>query len=245
MSSTPRKKRNHTHNPQHNSSSHAHPLAQGHQRTRSQYLAAEAAVSANQITSDYESDTASYMANHQPPNLGLAQRSNNEINMTVLKRYIPSVTCIQSIASNAVVYTFDSSSDAGGFEKANVEGPLFTCQLSGSDLENCVFILNRKTTDNLRLDLANVTNFELQGDMLYIQSTGPEGEPKVWGLYIHDSPDNRRDTHTKTIMQLWQATQEAGAMQEKMAVLAAQQGSAAHGVPLSGNQININDLFKR
>ncbi|KAF3023159.1 hypothetical protein G7054_g3116 [Neopestalotiopsis clavispora] len=235
MSSTTRRKR---HNQQNNPSNHAHLASQAHQRTRSQHLAAQAAVSANQITSDYESDTASYMAAHAAlPNPALAQRSNDEINMTVLRRYIPSLTHIYSIASNAVVYTYDSTSDAAGFEKANIEGPLFTCQLNSNEVQNSVFILNRKSTDNLRLDLATVTNFEQSGDMLYIETMGSNGEPKVWGLYIHDSSDNRRETHTNTILRLWHATKEALVMQAQMLQQSIQQGG--------GRQININELLKR
>lgn len=183
------------------------------------------------------------MATHAPaPIAALAQRSNNEINMTVLKRYVPAVTRIHSIASQAVLYTLDSSTEAAGFEKANMEGPLFTCQLNGNELDNCVFILNRKTTDNFKLDMSRVTNFELQGEMLYIQSTGSGGEPQIWGLYIHDSTDNRRETHTNTIMNLWQATQEARAMQAKPHELDA---GTSNGPSTQGGQININDLFKR
>lgn len=235
MSSTTRRKR---HNQQNNPSNYAHLASQAHQRTRSQHLAAQAAVSANQITSDYESDTASYMAAHAAlPNPALAQRSNDEINMTVLRRYIPSLTHIYSIASNAVVYTYDSTSDAAGFEKANIEGPLFTCQLNSNEVQNSVFILNRKSTDNLRLDLATVTNFEQSGDMLYIETMGSNGEPKVWGLYIHDSSDNRRETHTNTILRLWHATKEALVMQAQMLQQSIQQGG--------GRQININELLKR
>ncbi|ETS76866.1 hypothetical protein PFICI_10740 [Pestalotiopsis fici W106-1] len=235
MSSTPRRKRHHQQN---NSANHAHPPSQAHQRTRSQHLAAQAAVSANQITSDYESDTASYMAAHAAlPNPALAQRSNDEINITVLRRYIPSLTQIYSIASNAVVYAYDSTSDVAGFEKANIEGPLFTCQLNSSEVQNSVFILNRKSTDNLRLDLATVTNFEQSGDMLYIETMGSNGEPKVWGLYIHDSSDNRRETHTSAILRLWHATKEALVLQAQMMQQSLQQGG--------GRQININDLLKR
>ncbi|KAK6073957.1 Dcp1-like decapping family protein [Seiridium cupressi] len=243
MSSTPRKKRHH----QPNSSTHAHPPAHSHQRTRSQLLVAQAAASANQITSDYESDTASYMvSNPPPPNPALGQRSNNEINMTVLRRYIPSITHIHSIASNAVVYTYDPSSEEAGFEKANIEGPLFTCQRNGSDIQNCVFILNRKSTDNLRLDLANVTNFESQGDMLYMQIMGPRGEPKVWGLYIHDSSDNRREIHTNAILSLWHSTKEARALQSQPALLPQYGHDAVHVVPgQGGRQISINELLKR
>ncbi|KAI0140260.1 hypothetical protein BJ166DRAFT_630458 [Pestalotiopsis sp. NC0098] len=239
MSSTPRRKRNNQQN--NNLSTHAHPSSQSHQRTRSQHLAVQAAVSANQITSDYESDTASYMAAHAAlPNPALAQRSNEEINMTVLRRYMPSITHVYSIASNAVVYTYDPTSDATGFEKANIEGPLFTCQLGGNDAQNSIFILNRKSTDNLKLDLATATNIEQQGDMLYIQSTGSNGEPNVWGLYIHDSADNRRETHTVAIMGLWRATKEALVLQAQ--ILQQNMQNMQQG---GGRQISMNELMQR
>ncbi|KAH6655218.1 hypothetical protein BKA67DRAFT_534150 [Truncatella angustata] len=242
MSSTPRKKRN---NQQNSSSAHAHPTLHGHQRTRSQHLAVQQAdLATQQITSDYESDTAGYTAAQTLPNPALAQRSVDNINLTVLKRYIPSITKIHSIASNAVFYTYENSPDGGAFEKANTEGPLFACGLDETNLEYCIFILNRKTTDNLIMDLAKVINFEQQGEMLYAQSRGHDGELKIWGLFIHDSSDNPRATHVNSIMNLWKLATLP--KPPRQTALSPQGGQGPHGASgFGGRQIGINELFKR
>ncbi len=57
-------------------------------------------------------------------------RSNTELNLTVLRRYVPSITQILSIAPFAVLYTFLPETQI--WERCGVEGTLFICQLANS-----------------------------------------------------------------------------------------------------------------
>ncbi|KAI0159892.1 PH domain-like protein [Hypoxylon sp. FL1284] len=103
-----------------------------HARSRSQQLRAQAAVEQQMVgaaasnTSDYESDTAHYMAAHPgPPQAALAARTNTELNLGVLRRYRPRIASILSITASAVVYVFNTASSK--WDKANLEGTLFIC----------------------------------------------------------------------------------------------------------------------
>ncbi|KAI1183271.1 hypothetical protein F5B17DRAFT_416839, partial [Nemania serpens] len=138
------------------------------------------------ITSDYESDTPHYMASDpstQPPPPAhaaataaavLAGRTNTELNLGVLRRYLPSITTILSIAANAVVYTFQPPSE---WKRATVEGTMFVCSQRKTPGEagdtGCLFILNRKGLQNFILDLDNVSDFELAGDLLIFKLDNP------------------------------------------------------------------------
>ena len=73
--------------------------------------------------SDYESDAPQYLAApNLPPQSTVARLSNTELNLSVLRRYLPSIRSIVSIAANAVVYTI--SPTTGQWEKSGVEGTL-------------------------------------------------------------------------------------------------------------------------
>jgi hypothetical protein len=230
-SSTPRKRRNNQHN--------------SHQRTRSQHLAAQAAAAANQVTSDYESDTASYIAAHPPvPPAALAQRSNTELNLSVLRRYLLDIVDIQSIAANAVVYTLDAT--AGSWEKANVEGTLFVCRLRDPE-RACVFILNRKATDNLTLHLRDVKEIELKDPLLMIAM---EDDSHVWGLFIHADVDSTRVGNAELIQSLWRKDRESmsAPATDHVGQPQLQGGSSGAGVMvqgLGGRQVSLNELFGR
>lgn len=245
---TPRKNR---------SQQHQQPSHHGHQRTRSQHLAAQAAVH-SQITSDYESDTASYMASHPPvPPATLAQRSNTDLNLSVLKRYLPSITQIKSQAANAVVYTF--SSETSAWDKSGIEGTMFVCAQAADgaagasdEARGCIFILNRRGLDNMVLDLAEVEAIEASEELLIFKLAGEtaEGAPRVVGLWIHADEESTRSTNTQLIQSMWRRARE---LQEAT----ARQGPAHNAAPAAaeddygpamqaiGRKVSLSDLFGR
>ncbi|RYP47979.1 hypothetical protein DL769_011259 [Monosporascus sp. CRB-8-3] len=75
---------------------------------------------------DYESNAA-YFVDSQPPPAFAAHmnRTNTELNLSILKRYFPSISYIVSVAANVVVFAFSLENMA--WEKANIEGPLVVC----------------------------------------------------------------------------------------------------------------------
>ncbi|KAK5713050.1 hypothetical protein LTR15_011411 [Elasticomyces elasticus] len=117
------------------------------------------------------------------------QRSNTELNLTVLRRYNPSINSIISIAPFAVLYTFSPNSQA--WEKCGVEGTLFICHLSdtGPARYNAM-ILNRKSLENFEAELKSADDVEITEEYVILQSTmGDEGTPVIYGIWIFEDGD--------------------------------------------------------
>ncbi|KAI1799760.1 PH domain-like protein [Daldinia bambusicola] len=234
----------------HSHSSQQHPQLQhghGHARNRSQQLRAQAAelqygggggaaaaAAAAVVASDYESDTAHYMASHPPPPpAALVGRTNTELNISVLRRYRPSITSILSIAAHAVVYVFTPPAK---WDKSNMEGTLFICAQDADGeaaaADGCLFVLNRKGMQNLILDLRAVSDFELATSLLIFrldpdhrprhrhsrEGGGPGGaavpplipmengesvRPKVLGMWIYAEDEQDRRTNAALIHEMW------------------------------------------
>ncbi|KAB5576115.1 hypothetical protein GE09DRAFT_615986 [Coniochaeta sp. 2T2.1] len=212
--------------------------------------------------SDYESDAAQYMgAPDLPPPSTVARLSNTELNLSVLRRYLPSIRSIVSIAANAVVYTI--SPTTGQWEKSGVEGTLFVCEqepvvdLAGHVLPRaCVFILNRRGLENLVIHLCNTSACEVVGELInfYVEdkgdataaaaaealdvSAGNGQDNRVIGLWIHADKDDTRQVNADVILSLWNQcrlaiTQSASEDQE---------GGEA-GVADTGRSISMAELF--
>ncbi|KAI1273883.1 PH domain-like protein [Xylaria sp. FL0933] len=245
-----------------------HGHGHSHRRTRSRQLQDEARQQRRQHhhhqqqqnplpTSDYESDTAQYMASNasvQPA----AGRTNPELNLGVLRRYLPSITSVLSIAANAVVYTFESGSQ---WKRTNMEGTMFICsqrKVPGEAGESgCLFILNRKGLQNFVLDLDNVGNFELAGGLLIFKldyatnevqlESGEAVTPLVIGLWTYAEDESERETNAALITDMWsqalstrEARQDAVASDPAPFVALAEAGAAAQA---TGRRLDVNDLF--
>ncbi|KAF2773548.1 PH domain-like protein [Teratosphaeria nubilosa] len=139
--------------------------------------------------SDYDTDTAVNLtdvaaaAAHLPPP---PKRSNEELNLTVLRRYHPDVEHILSIAPFAVVYTFAPH----GWEKAGIEGSLFVCQLRGGRYN--IVVLNRKSLDNFVVELSDADRIQLTDEYIIIQDldkANEAGEGGVYGLWVYAEAD--------------------------------------------------------
>ncbi|KAI0017796.1 hypothetical protein F4780DRAFT_568308 [Xylariomycetidae sp. FL0641] len=242
---------------------HGHGHGQGHARTRSQHLQAQQHLQQYLITSDYESDTAHYMAAH--PAIAapatLAARTNTELNLSVLQRYVPSITSILAIAANAVVYTF---SEPAAWNKSLLEGPMFICSQGGPDgvvsEKGCLFILNRKGLQNLVLDLNTVSNFELSGDLLIFKlddesskeipmEDGQLVTPSVIGLWTYAENEGERQTNAALIYEMWAKVREAREARELRTAAGLSNptqptnsdvGPAAQAM---GRRVSLTDLF--
>ncbi|KAK8096481.1 uncharacterized protein PG998_004697 [Apiospora kogelbergensis] len=249
-----------------NTHQQAHPQrsgGHGHQRTRSQHLAAQAALN-NQITSDYESDTASYMASHPPPSTAaLAHRTNTDLNLSVLQRYLPSIAQIKSQAANAVVYTF--SPELNSWDKSGIEGTMFVCAQSvdatprssaqgfqhGAQAKGCIFVLNRRGLNNMVLDLSDVEAIEASEELLIFKLHGEtdDGVPRVVGLWIHADEESTRSTNTRIIQEMWGRIREMESIISAQGnpILAPGQATADYGPAMQaiGRKVSLSDLFGR
>lgn len=153
--------------------------------------------------SDYDSETANNTDNQpmavvSPPPV----RSNEELNLLVLRRWCPDIQGIIAIAPFAVLYTF--SPETQQWEKSETQGSLFVCQLSGNPYPRYrVIILNRKGPENFQLDLVSTENIEVTEEYVIVQILGDDDTPLIYGLWIFSDGDSIPDTRTvisKTIM---------------------------------------------
>lgn len=250
---------------------HGYSHGHGHRSTRSRQLQEEARRQRqphqhhqnhqNQppVTSDYESDTPQYMAsNTAAQSAALAGRTNPELNLSVLRRYLPSITMVLSIAANAVVYTFHSGSQ---WKRTTMEGTMFICSQRKTPGEagetGCLFILNRKGLQNFVLDLDNAVNFELAGGLLIFKldyaahelhlESGEAVTPLVLGLWTHAEEESDRETNATLITDMWAQTlstrdARAQAAASDPATFAAmtERGPAAQA---TGRRLSVSDLF--
>lgn len=114
-------------------------------------------------------------------------KSLASLNFSVIKRYLTALDEILFIANHAVVYAFDTKSEA--WQPHNVEGALFICRLRPSPDEEtfAIIVLNRKNLDNFTLDLHPSTHCEMDGELLIVTGPGEELDidgSRVFGLWI-------------------------------------------------------------
>ena len=146
--------------------------------------------------SDYESDV-NYVSDAPPPP---PTRSNAELNLSVIRRHDPAITSILSIAPYAVVYIFSPASQQ--WEKSGIEGTMFVCQLSPSELgaeRYSVAVLNRRSLDNFRVELLDGSDVEITEDYVILQSNDEDGNPQVYGLWIFSEPPPSSTANSRAI----------------------------------------------
>ena len=124
-------------------------------------------------------------------------RSNDQLNLTVLKRHEPSISTIVSIAPYAVLYTF--STESSQWEKSGIEGTLFLCGLYPSPTAPnrfAVLILNRRGLENFFMELDNSESVEITEEYVIVQSEDAAGqeEPEVYGLWIYQEEEGEKST---------------------------------------------------
>jgi hypothetical protein len=143
--------------------------------------------------SDYDTDLVNVTDSVAPSLAPPSTRSNTELNLLVLRRYVPSTEAILCIAPFAAVYTF--ASETQQWEKSNVEGTLFVCQLAplhpGQHVRYGVIILNRKGLDNFVTELLSGDDVDITEQYVILQVLGEDDVPTIYGLWIFsDDKDN-------------------------------------------------------
>ncbi|KAL2168868.1 hypothetical protein VTG60DRAFT_6770 [Thermothelomyces hinnuleus] len=221
--------------------------------------------------SDYESDAAQYMENREslPPSNPQPARDNTELSLRVLRRYQPSIRSILSIAANAVAYNFLESTQ--GWEKHGAEGTMFVCEQepfvahTGEVVPRvCVFVLNRRSMENLEIDLLRVTDCEVVGELIVFRleddaaGTNIQGEDgaaakKILGLWIHADETNTREVHASLILGAWQQGRQAlGSYLQATTATAPGNGAfvpdvqasiAPGGSSIAGKRLSVSELF--
>ena len=211
--------------------------------------------------SDYESDAAHYMENRDPPPPHRPHRTNTELNLGVLRRYVPSISAIVSIAANAVVYTFDVATQS--WDKSGIEGTLFVCSQDQNPVTGeprfCVFVLNRRGLENLILDLATIRECEVTDDLLILalkDDEEVEQNPmaKALGIWMHADSDDTRQLNMNLIHTLWGQVKEAQVQMQSFqasgyhdgvdgALLEREESVGPALQAIGGKSVSIDELF--
>ncbi|KAF2474295.1 PH domain-like protein [Lindgomyces ingoldianus] len=189
--------------------------------------------------SDYETDAPLPIDLPPPP-----PRSNEELNLAVLRRHYPEVVSVQHIAHYAVVYTF--SQDSALWEKSGVEGTLFVCELAPSPTganRFSVIILNRRGLDNFRIELTSDADMEITDEYVILQDNNV-----VYGLWVFSEPppsstaNNRVETAGKIRVLAKQAADSRQARDPVQRNGAEAADREEDSVPM-GRQLSLRELF--
>ncbi|KAF7717797.1 Uncharacterized protein PECH_008436 [Penicillium ucsense] len=183
----------------------------------------------NQLT-DYESDAA-YFSDLQQPQQQHQQlmqqqdpehqspppptRTNEEINLSVLRRHNSDIVAILSLAQYAVVYLFNPTSRQ--WEKNGVEGTLFVCQMTQGSLGEdryTAFVLNRRGLNNFNLQLTDAENVELTEEYVILKADenaagemteagqgngGSAPGLRIYGIWIYSEPPPNSTAQARTV----------------------------------------------
>lgn len=214
--------------------------------------------------SDYDSDTQGYMSDYpiKPPP---RDRTNAEVNFSVLRRHNPDIVGILHIAPYAVIYEFYPIPEPT-WTKIGIEGSLFINQLApghyGEDRYNAM-VLNRRGLDNFEAPLTEGENAGVEITKEYvIISFKQEHELKIYGVFIFSEGPGTSTEHTRQLTaELMKSLATQAGLSRQAAEAAASEATARHtnghvqeaeasldqegmGVPM-GRQISLQQLFGR
>ncbi|KAI8057728.1 hypothetical protein BDF22DRAFT_616505 [Syncephalis plumigaleata] len=112
------------------------------------------------------------------------------VNLSVLKRHIPSVKGIIDSASHAVLYEFEP--ETREWTKKNVEGAMFIVERDVVPLFG-FFILNRLGLDNAQAYLEpQLVLHQTDEYIMYRSDNQNGGTSPIYGLWIYDPTDRER-----------------------------------------------------
>lgn len=204
-----------------------------------------------------------------PPAAQLTRRTNEQLNLSVLRHHNPDTLRILSIAPYAVLYLFSPSTSA--WEKTGTEGTLFVSQLSNTDegVERyAVTLLNRRGLENFSEELKEADAVEVQGEyvILKVEAEDDDGDDDredererggkmlVYGLWIFSEPAPSstaltRELNAKIMRECAEQAERSRKMVEKQRISPVSQydrsspaASQDQRQP-SGRSISLQDLF--
>lgn len=159
--------------------------------------------------SDYETDAPPPEVDvHRP---GLAQRSNEELNLSALMRIYPDITDLLHVTPYVVLYTFNE--DTEEWDKIGVEGSLFLCQLAPASFAAhrfCAVILNRKGLGNFYIELTTSEDVQVEDPFVIVRGDQVYG---VW-VFAEPAPSSTANCHAETGAKVTQLAERAQASRE-------------------------------
>jgi hypothetical protein len=168
------------------------------------------------LVSDYDSEVQ-YTA---PTTL----RDRDEMNFSVIKRYVPTLSEIVDIAPSAHIYTFSHSENT--WERTGIEGSMFVCQLTPSPItgvpRHCIIVLNRKGLENLIINSSELQHVEITDQFLLLHIRSKEDlvlqdqdqEIKILGFFLTTNGPEAREKFCQTVKGHWEMAMVKRASQE-------------------------------
>lgn len=123
-------------------------------------------------------------------------RTNYELNMSVLKRYVSGLRAIPLTCSFVRLYEWSSTTNS--WELRDVEGPMFLCECdpivlpTGHELPQAnLFVLNRRSMENLTINLSKVEMYEATNEkFLSLKMEADEAGPgRALGFHLHSNEE--------------------------------------------------------
>ncbi|MCJ1403169.1 hypothetical protein MMC11_006392 [Xylographa trunciseda] len=192
--------------------------------------------------SEYESD-ANYLSDIPLPQI---QRTDEELNLSVLQRHNHDVISLEYVAPYAVVYQFSPQSQQ--WEKSGIEGTAFVCGLlptEDSPHRYEVTVLNRRGLENFTLELMNASDVEVTEEYIILNSTH-DGIPHVYGLWVFSEPPPSSTSHHRTAIahkiQEYAAQVEADRAPSLEQIESGYEEYVDEGVPM-GRQMSLKEMF--
>lgn len=195
------------------------------------------------LISDYESD-GHYLSDIPPP----AERTDEELNLSVLRRYRSDVMSLEYVVPYVVVYTF--SPESLSWEKSGIEGSTFLCGLlpNGEYTYRCaVVLLNRRNFENLNIELTSSENVDITGEYIILKTDADEQQ--FYGLWVFREPPPSSTAHhpDEFAKKLQECAQRAEQSRRKSFSVSVSELTNGHdeqeeSVPM-GRQISLRELF--
>ncbi|KAL1953822.1 hypothetical protein VTO42DRAFT_2117 [Malbranchea cinnamomea] len=254
---------------------HLHPTR--HKRRSSANLAQPSDYE-SEIPTDYLSEannrhvepmtSAAESTNSPPPTSRVnPPRTNEELNLAVLKRYDPEIATIISMAPYAVVYLFNTTTQLWEKEKVGIEGTLFVCELRPGELGEerySVFVLNRRGMNNFEARLGSGDDVQLADPYVILRVDGKDdhnqididglqgdGRESIYGLWIFSEPEPSstaqiRELNSKIIKECAIHGGQSRKLAEQRQAQTQKYEAECSGVPGSiptGRQLPLHELF--
>ncbi|KAI4155501.1 MAG: hypothetical protein LQ340_000977 [Diploschistes diacapsis] len=145
----------------------------------------------NSIVSDYESDVH-YLSDIPPPP---PERTDEELNLSVLRRYNRDVRTLEYVAPYVVVYNFVP--DTLSWEKSGIEGSTFLCALQPNreyGYRCAVTVLNRRSPENLNIEIRSRETVEISEEYIILKNEA-HGDAQIHGLWVFREPPPSSTAH--------------------------------------------------
>ncbi|CAI6333857.1 unnamed protein product [Periconia digitata] len=175
---------------------------------------------------------------------GVTPRSNEELNLSVIRRHYPEVTAVHYVVSYAALYVY--ALDPPGWERTGTEGSLFVCQLAPSPqgVERfSVIMLNRKGLENFTMEIKSPDGIEF-GEFVMMQSD----QNQVYGLWIMNDPPPSSTANARAELQdrLQELAERAQKSREAAEQMQGNRPSSyeqmENSIPM-GRQLSLRELF--